>query len=836
MTRRSSFVLLALVTMIIVPIGSIACARQQTRAPDLPREVRRLLDRGQWDEAERLVAAGATDPARATLLGEVLVARGRLVQADSAFARAIRVKASDWATAQAGLAELRLRRGDAKDALRLAEELAQSLEATQTANDAAAWTALGRAYEVLGTEHPIQFKDALVAYDRAIAKDSTWIEADLRLGAMFLEKYNGPDARSAFNEALRRDPESAQARLGGAQVAVFDGDSKSMTLARRSLETNPRFAAAHALIGRLELDAEQYDSAGAAARRALEGDSTSLEAVGILGAIAALRADSAALEAAAGRARSLRAAPADFYTDIAEAMARHRRYREAADWARQAVTLDPGSPRALGTLGMNQLRLGLIDSARTNLDAAFSRDPYHIWNKNTLDLLEAVKGYAVTRSNRFVFVADPEESELLTLYLAPLLERAYDSLAVRYNYKPPTPVRLEIYRRHADFSVRTVGLAGIGALGVSFGSVLAMDSPSAREGGDFNWLSTAWHELTHAFTLGVTEHRVPRWFSEGLSVLEERRARRGWGAQATLGFLVAYKAGRLKRLTDLNDGFVQPEYPAQVMFSYYQASLVCEYIEQTFGFAGIQRMLEHYRRGETTPVVVQEALGVPLVELDRRFDGWFRARFAKPIAAVSANDSLGRASHLRALVATGRQLLEGGRSADAEKVLHDAADLWPENGDPDSPWGILGKLYVQRGDTAKAIDAFARLTAVGETNLGANRAEASLRMKTGDLSGAEAALDRLVALDPRDVAVHDTLAQVAAKRGDYAVAIRERKALLALKPSDRAGALYQLALAYAGAGQRADARREVLRALEEAPAFEKAQSLLLDLQEKGARP
>jgi len=75
------------------------------------------------------------------------------------------------------------------------------------------------------------------------------------------------------------------------------------------------------------------------------------------------------------------------------------------------------------------------------------------------------------------------------------------------------------YRRHADFSVRTVGLAGLGALGVSFGSTLAMDAPSARPPGDFNWGSTAWHELTHAFTLGASGHRVPRWLSEGLSVL-----------------------------------------------------------------------------------------------------------------------------------------------------------------------------------------------------------------------------------------------------------------------------------------------------------------------------
>ena len=44
--------------------------------------------------------------------------------------------------------------------------------------------------------------------------------------------------------------------------------------------------------------------------------------------------------------------------------------------------------------------------------------------------------------------------------------------------------------------------------------------------------------------------------------------------------------------------------------------------------------------------------------------------------------------------------------------------------------------------------------------------------------------------------------------------------------------MYQLALAYANAGEVSAARREVLRALDLAPNFEKAQALLLSLQEK----
>ena len=43
----------------------------------------------------------------------------------------------------------------------------------------------------------------------------------------------------------------------------------------------------------------------------------------------------------------------------------------------------------------------------------------------------------------------------------------------------------------------------------------------------------------------MTDHRVPRWFTEGLAVLEERRAREGWGSDVTPAFLAAYKQERL---------------------------------------------------------------------------------------------------------------------------------------------------------------------------------------------------------------------------------------------------------------------------------------------------
>jgi hypothetical protein len=282
-----------------------------------------------------------------------------------------------------------------------------------------------------------------------------------------------------------------------------------------------------------------------------------------------------------------------------------------------------------------------MDDGKKNLDRAFAGDPYDVWIKNTLDLLDTFKGYRETTSPRFHFVVEEKESELLSTYLRELGEAAYDSLEARYQYKPPTPIRLEVYRSHADFSVRTVGLAGIGALGVSFGTTLAMDSPAAREIGEFNWGSTFWHELAHTFTLGASDHRVPRWLSEGLSVLEERRARKGWGADVTPEFLVAYEGGKTVKVSRMNDGFMRPAYPQQLIFSYYQASLVGELIERDFGKRAIVDMLNAYKTGASTEQVFQRVLKMTPEQFDAKFDAYMKERFGKLLAVVEPKDVRG---------------------------------------------------------------------------------------------------------------------------------------------------------------------------------------------------
>jgi cellulose synthase operon protein C len=672
---------------------------------------------------------------------------------------------------------------------------------------------------------------ALRSFDAAVAADPRNVDATLRTGDLFLDKYNAPEARESYTLALQRDSGDARALLGMARVLDFEGKADALTLARRSAQRDPQLVEAQVLLARLHLEAEQYDSARIASDRALALDSLRLAPWALLGATAWLTADSLTYARARAAAERLHPRPAEFEVELAEAAVRNRRYADAVRFASRAVEADSGSARAWGVLGTNQLRLGQMADGRASLERAFALDPFHLWHKNTLDLLDQLDGFAVHRSARIELVAPAEDADALALHLLPLLEEAFDSLARRYAYTPPTPIRLELYRRHADFSVRTVGLAGLGALGVSFGTVLAMDAPGARGRGEFNWGSTAWHELAHTFTLGASGHRVPRWLSEGLSVLEERRARPWWGAKATLGFVEAYKARRLRPVSQLGEGFVRPRSPQEVGHSYLLASYAAEFIEAQAGAAALPALLQAYRDGLETPAAFARVLRTTPTDFDARFDAWMAQRFAAPLAAIAAGD--GTAPPTGAFPTAMReaaQALEAGDRTAARRALTRARTLFPEYAGADGPDALLAALLAADGDPAGAATAIATVTRRNETAWEPNAREADWREASGDTAGAAAALSRLQWMSPLDIPMQQRLATLAARSGDHATALRARRTVVALRPTDLLEARYQLARALADAGDRTAARREVLAVLEQAPGFEKAQALLLELR------
>ncbi len=811
--------------------------------------VEALATLGRLGEAER-AAREAPDPATsANALGEVLVLQGRLDEAEAAFRQAAEHPGPDRLTARANLAELLWRGGRVDEAIRRFDAFIDVYNGAPPGRlSARDLVAVGRAVHALGRRDPALFQDALRAFDEAAAADPGWGKPSVRAGELFLEKYQSPQAQAEFEKVLERNLHDPGALLGMARALDFDGKGAAKDRLDAILRVNPDHEGAHVLLARMHLTREDFDRARSEAERALGVNPSSLEALSMVAAVQYLSDDLAGFDATRRRALALNPRWSGLDATVAELAGHVRRYQDAVARARVAVALDSADSRAWGLLGMNQLRTGRVSEGRACLERAFAGDPYNPWFKNSLDLLDTFERFETVRTEHFELFLHGTEAELLAPWVSEVAEEAYDSLSARYGVEPPLPIRVEMFPSHADFSVRTLGETGFGALGVTFGSLLVMDSPAARTRGEYNWASTLWHELAHAFHLGMTDHRVPRWFTEGLAVHEQHRAREGWGHQPTVPFLRAFLDGRLRKVSELDDGFMRPAYPEQVMFSYYQASLVFQLLEERYGFDEVRAMLDGYGRGRSTDALLASVLGTTAERFDEEFERYVRARFAGPIRALApVGESLpaeattedlesfvrSHPGNLSGRIRLGARLVEEERYREARPHLIEALRMFPEYGGPDSPYLYLARIHAEEGDPERAAAALARINALSESHYDALIEQARLLEGLGRSPEALGVLQKAVQVYPYEVELLKRVAELAAANGQHALAVRARRGVLALNPVDRADALYRLAVAQKDSGDRDGARRTVLRALEIAPNFEPALELLLALRGGG---
>jgi tetratricopeptide (TPR) repeat protein len=810
--------------------GDMAAARTHLRT---------LLTLGRAADAITLGTRYASQPggvAVLTTLGRAQRAVGRDADARASFERAIAGRAPDSLRARLELAILAYDEGEIAPAMAAFDRFIDVFNERAASLGAEELLGVGIACRYLGRDDPQLFRDALRALDQAVARDSTSDEASLEVASLFLEKYNFADAKRTLDPILARNKHHPRALALMARLRRAEGfPGDALSFVTRALEVAPAHAELRALEASVLVDLERLDEARSAAEKAIASDSSLATARAALAAVRYLRGDSSGVAALQSGLAPHSPDEAMYFRTLAEIAGRNRLYREAAGFAQRALVADSLDTHALALLGSNQLRIGEIAEGRARLEQAFARDPYDLWTKNTLDLLDTAPQYEEVNGEHVTLVIERKDAPLVGLYALPLAERAYSELAARYNYRPPGKIRIEFYRSHADFSVRTVGLAGLEALGVSFGPVVALLAPNARPPGEYNWGSTLWHELTHSFTLGVSAHRVPRWLSEGLSVHEEHRTAPAWGSDATAAFLQAFLANRLAPVSRMNDGFMRPAYPEQVIFSYYQASLLCEWIEKQHGIEGLRRMLAAYAAGKSSDEVFRSVLGRELSDLDAQFTQFLNDRFKVELAAVRPSVT-GSGSQLEKSLERVRELRQSGDTREAIAELNRAKAMFPNYSGPGAPAIQLAELYEQSGDRAAALRELSELVAVDEDAYPENIKLARLALALGDTTVAMAAFNRAMYMHPYDAKTHDDLASLSEARRNFEQAIRERRAVLALDPADMLEAQYALAATLFAAGRRDDARRELLRLLDRAPHFEKAQELLLKVRETPPTP
>jgi tetratricopeptide (TPR) repeat protein len=770
-------------------------------------------------------------------LAEIFALTGRYAEAIAEFERA----AADSAKANDTAAKLDsdLRRAEVLDLIGQedrAKAIYESFVKHYTDNDpqsARELTLVARALV-----HLERYQDANDMYRSAIEADSDYLEAQLGAAELFTEKYAYADAALFLADAFKINPNSARVYLALARNKRLDGDTETNAALAKALAINPSLVEAIALKAGMALEASRMDEASAEIEKALKINSRSLEAHSLRAAMLYLQDKDFEPEVAA----TLAIGPkyGEVYNTLSHYATITRRTEQAAQFARRATEIKPRLWDAHLNLGMALLRLGQMDTGREAVEKAFKGDPFNVWAKNTLDLLDSMRDFKETKRGPFIIKASSQESDVLSPYAANLLEEAAAKLTTKYRFTPKGPIIIEIFNNHEDFAVRTLGIPGLGALGVCFGFVVAQDSPSAREAGEFNWGSTLWHEYTHVITLQMTDYRIPRWFSEGLSVYEERRARPGWGDDWNPLFVRAYMEKRWFKMADLDAGFQRPKSPQDVPIAYFQASQVCEFIAERFGFDAILRMLALYRDKARTPDVLQQVLKLSESDFDREFGAYIEAK-VRPLqqallTPTNSAASLSKAEVLKALetqdtfalhLRAAELLAADGDTSSAVTHYNRALELFPYVTGAGNPYESLAKLLEQKGDQAQAAKTLEGLIKTDENNLEALKTIARLRLALGERQQALDALQASFFISPFDYKLHAQAGELSLELKDYGKALTEFQVALALAPPNVAEANYNVAAAFHALGRQPEAKRAVLRALEAAPRYEKAQELLL---------
>lgn len=785
---------------------------------------------GRLDEVDQFAEAFPKDELLAVLRAKAMAARGDYARAEAVLQPFVAANAAGEAALETGLwQQLTGRRNEARRTLQV---VMLGEQRNPTARD---YVRAARAARALGRFDDANafFRDAdgLAPNDPAI--NTEW-------GDLFVEKYNNKDGARSFQEALKADPEYGPALLGMARSLADQNPMQAVGLALRALKLNPLDAGAHLFVAEMAIYQDKKKDALESIEKVLAVNPKHLEALSMQAALAYVEGRTADHDAAVAAALKINPTYGEVHRVVGSITAHYYRFDEAVEHVRKGIALDPSNSKSPADLGAHLMRTGDERNARRALEAAFKVDPWNVVTFNLLALLDTLEPFDTIREGDMVIRLHPDEKDVMRQYVPQLAKESMAALSQRWEFTPKGPILIEMFPNHDDFAVRTLGLPGmIGALGACFGRVVTVDSPKAREPGSFNWAETLWHEMAHVITLQLSNNRLPRWLSEGASVYEERRARKQWGREMDIPFARAMDRGKLISLRDLNSGFSDPE---QISYSYYQASLVVEHIVEVYGQPKLRALVAAYGDGSDTETAIKKAFGIDIDALQKSFDGFLETRYAGMRRALALPDGLTEKStpeqvksiasanpgSYTAQMALGESLIAGNPDG-AIAAFERAAKLIPNVTGEDSPDALIAAVAVKKGDKPRAAAALENLSGMSNTDLASARQLATLVDPARDRSRLQVALKSVVAIDPFDGAAHSALGRLdlEAKRLDDA--IRMFRVALAAKPLDRASAHADLAEALAEAGQRDEAKKEALAALEIAPTFMRAQDLLLKL-------
>jgi len=745
-------------------------------------QARAQLATGDYAGAETTLAplAQGKDDANAEariVLAEVRRLTGRSAEARKDLEALFKDRPDDRAVRTA-LARIRHAQGDRAGAQALFDETIKESDAQKLdLDDPDQLTHLA-----IAARFAAQFQLSNDAFREAMKLRPQSTDTGVEWADLFLQKYAAQLAEQTLEEVFKVNPNHPDAHAAMAQVIVET--RYDLAAVRHHLDAalaiNPKNARALKVRASIAIDRNEWDDAIKTLDAVLAVNKEDVEAIAMKATIAWLRDDLATYEAEKKRALAIDPSYAEFYRIVARSAVREHRYLEAIELEKEAVKLRPTFYEAMAGAGLGYLRLGMEKEGLEWIEKSWVGDQYNVRTFNTRNLFKQTipRDYSIATTKNFRIRYHNDERPVLSRYLEPTLEAAFADMVRRYGFRPKTPTTLELYADRSDYAIRTVGLPDLGALGVCFGQVVTAMSPQT---GDINWGMVLWHELGHVFAIQLSNSRVPRWFTEGLSEYETLIARPDWRRENDADLYGALVNGTLPSIAALNSEFMQPDASA-VVVAYYQSAVTIEYLVQAYGFPKIVEALKLYGKGKETPEVLQTITGKSIAQLDAEFRAYLEQRL-RPYAGTFklptrgfdditrleiAADAAPKDGKARAHVALGHYY-----AGDAEKAAATAQAALAL--DPKQPIAryILAEVAMHKNDVARAKALYVRLINDGHDNYDLRARLAQIAQGEGNFAEAEKQLAAAKKLDPERSYPYQELHAMYKKAGQHERALAE---------------------------------------------------------------
>ena len=699
------------------------------------------------------------------------------------------------------------------------------------------------------------FHDANSLFNEATRSNPNNLEAHVLWGDLFLEKYNAADAERSYQQAVEINSRYPSALVGMANVV---GDERAL---QRALAIKPNSVPAMETYGQLLLrkgrDAEAQDYF----TKVLALNPESLKTLSVLASQAALEERMDDYAARLAQVEAFSPGNAVFLGNVADSFGNNYRFVEAVEYARAALQADPQYWQAYTLLGSNLIRLGEEEEGKAKLEIAFENDPFNVMTSNLLKVFDTLAQYATLESEHFKVHMSEFDADILWPYLEPLLEEAWDTLTAKYGFEPEGPILIEVFENSEDFAVRSVGLPDIGPLvGICFGKVITLISPDTLSA---NWQEIVWHEFVHVITLQMTNNRMPRWLSEGISVWEEQEARPYWGRSQGLDLIRAAQQDKLLPIAELNSGFSGARNNTDLGFAYFQSYLVVDYINREYGFDKLVELIRQYGLIKDDSARFTEVFEMTLAQFDTGFRRWIDRRVEEINVFVNTEDvpdegeahghgirenssailaelynNAALKQHMRARIEEhprdfqaylqlGVVLFKEEDLSEAKFYLDRAYELLPSYTGYPSPALVLSQIYEKEGNREAHLQQLEILLQNLQHDYDSAMILAVAALEEGDLERTDYYIDRAIQVDPYRTSVHELKASYAERIDDSALAVTEYEVLMKLDINDPVEARTNLAEAYLNNGQILQAKQNVLSALEIAPSYQRAQRVLL---------